>query len=135
VLAEALQLVIEYDRQPPFDTGSWAKADAATERRAMEVLIAAAGLTRMKVAAKVGRAILRARRPGSLSCRVKHLDVFSRGPRAGGKENRHGGSVARLSHPRGIAGGLTPPTRRLLLSPKRKWGQAALSVVGMAYLR
>jgi transcriptional regulator GlxA family with amidase domain len=60
-LAEALQLVIEYDPAPPFDTGSLKKADAATERRAMEVLIAAAGLTRMKVAAKMGRAIMSAR--------------------------------------------------------------------------
>ena len=31
-LAEALQLVIEYDPQPPFDKGSLEKADAATER-------------------------------------------------------------------------------------------------------
>jgi transcriptional regulator GlxA family with amidase domain len=60
-LAEALQLVIEYDPQPPFDTGSLDKAGPATERRAMEVLITAAGLTRMKVAAKMGRAIMRAR--------------------------------------------------------------------------
>ena len=60
-LAEALQLVIEYDPQPPFDTGSLEKADAATERRAMDVLIAAAGLTRMKVATRMGRAIVRAR--------------------------------------------------------------------------
>jgi cyclohexyl-isocyanide hydratase len=60
-LAEALQLVIEYDPAPPFDTGSLEKADSATERRAMEVLIAAAGLTRTKVATKMGRAIMRAR--------------------------------------------------------------------------
>jgi transcriptional regulator GlxA family with amidase domain len=60
-LAEALQLVIEYDPKPPFDTGSLEKADSATERRAMEVLIAAAGLTRTKVATKMGRAIVRAR--------------------------------------------------------------------------
>jgi transcriptional regulator GlxA family with amidase domain len=60
-LAEALQLVIEYDPEPPFDTGSLAKADSATERRAMEVLIAAAGLTRTKVATRMGRAIMRAR--------------------------------------------------------------------------
>ena len=60
-LAEALQLVIEYDPQPPFDKGSLEKADAATERRAMEVLMAAAGVTRMQVARQMGRAIVRAR--------------------------------------------------------------------------
>jgi cyclohexyl-isocyanide hydratase len=60
-LAEALQLVIEYDPEPPFDSGSLKKAGPATERRAMEVLITAAGLTRMQVAAKMGRAIIRAR--------------------------------------------------------------------------
>jgi cyclohexyl-isocyanide hydratase len=60
-LAEALQLVIEYDPEPPFDTGSLKKADPATERRAMEVLITAAGLSRTQVATKMGRAIMRAR--------------------------------------------------------------------------
>jgi transcriptional regulator GlxA family with amidase domain len=60
-LAEALQLVIEYDPQPPFDTGSLRNADAATERRAMDVLIAAAGLSRMQVATRMGRAIMSAR--------------------------------------------------------------------------
>ena len=37
-VARALQLVIEYDPQPPFDTGSIEKADAATRQRAMEIL-------------------------------------------------------------------------------------------------
>src|SRR5919198_5402219 len=60
-LAEALQLVIEYDPQPPFDTGSLNKSDPATERRAMDVLIAAAGLSRMQVATRMGRAIMSAR--------------------------------------------------------------------------
>jgi hypothetical protein len=60
-LAEALQLVIEYDPQPPFETGSLEKADKTTERRAMDVMITAAGYTRMQVAAKLGRAIMRAR--------------------------------------------------------------------------
>jgi putative intracellular protease/amidase len=34
--AQASQLMIEYDPQPPFDTGAWAKADAATRARAIE---------------------------------------------------------------------------------------------------
>jgi cyclohexyl-isocyanide hydratase len=60
-LAEALQLVIEYDPQPPFDKGSLEKADTATERRAMEVLMAHAGVKRMQVVTRMGRAIARAR--------------------------------------------------------------------------
>jgi cyclohexyl-isocyanide hydratase len=39
-LAKALQLVIEYDPEPPFDTGSPAKADEATMRLATSVLMA-----------------------------------------------------------------------------------------------
>lgn len=35
--AQAIQLLIEYDPQPPFDTGSVAKADAATRARAAEL--------------------------------------------------------------------------------------------------
>jgi transcriptional regulator GlxA family with amidase domain len=58
-LAEALQLVIEYDPQPPFDTGALERADAQTKRRAMQVLTA--GQPRMKVAALMGRAIMNAR--------------------------------------------------------------------------
>jgi putative intracellular protease/amidase len=34
--AQAAQLMIEYDPQPPFDSGTWAKADAATRARADE---------------------------------------------------------------------------------------------------
>ena len=34
--ARACQLLIEYDPQPPFDCGSWAKADQATRARAGE---------------------------------------------------------------------------------------------------
>lgn len=58
-LAKALQLVIEYDPQPPFDSGALGKADADTRRRAMQVLMA--GQPRMKVAAQMGRAIMGAR--------------------------------------------------------------------------
>jgi transcriptional regulator GlxA family with amidase domain len=36
--ARALQLVIEYDPQPPYDSGSLEKADAETRQRATEVL-------------------------------------------------------------------------------------------------
>jgi transcriptional regulator GlxA family with amidase domain len=39
-LAKALQLVIEYDPQPPFDSGTPVKADADTRRLAMSVLMA-----------------------------------------------------------------------------------------------
>jgi hypothetical protein len=36
VAAQAAQLMIEYDPQPPFDSGSLAKADEATKARAQE---------------------------------------------------------------------------------------------------
>ena len=39
-IARALQLVIEYDPQPPFDTGSIEKADPDTRQLAMEILMA-----------------------------------------------------------------------------------------------
>jgi transcriptional regulator GlxA family with amidase domain len=58
-LAKALQLFIEYDPQPPFDTGSLEKADPATKRRATQVLMA--DHSRVKVAALMGRAIMGAR--------------------------------------------------------------------------
>ena len=58
-LAKALQLVIEYDPQPPFDSGSPRKADADTTRLATRVLIA--DQPRVKVAAQMGRAIVGAR--------------------------------------------------------------------------
>src|ERR671918_2447380 len=58
-LAKALQLLIEYDPQPPFDSGSPSKADADTRRLAMRVLIA--DQPRVKVAARMGRAIMSAR--------------------------------------------------------------------------
>lgn len=58
-LAEALQLVIEYDPQPPFDSGALEKVDAETKRRAMEVMIT--GHSRMKVAAQMGRTVMGAR--------------------------------------------------------------------------
>ncbi len=61
-LAETLQLVIEYDPQPPFDTGSPSKADASTLRLALRILLgdrpfeAAARLNRHSAAARFNRA-------------------------------------------------------------------------------
>jgi transcriptional regulator GlxA family with amidase domain len=61
-LAESLQLTIEYDPQPPFDTGSPTKADASTLRLALRVLLgdrpfqAAARLNRHGAAARFRRA-------------------------------------------------------------------------------
>jgi transcriptional regulator GlxA family with amidase domain len=58
-LAKALQLLIEYDPQPPFDSGSLEKVDPATKQLAMKVLTA--GYSRIEVAARMGRAIMGAR--------------------------------------------------------------------------
>lgn len=58
--AEALQLVIEYDPEPPFDSGSLAKADRRTRRRADQLLLA--GESRIRTMARAGRTIIRARR-------------------------------------------------------------------------
>lgn len=61
-LAEALQLVIEYDPEPPFDSGSPAKASPATMRLARRILLgdrpvrAAARYSRQIVGARLGRA-------------------------------------------------------------------------------
>jgi transcriptional regulator GlxA family with amidase domain len=61
-LAESLQLAIEYDPQPPFDSGSPGKADASTLRLALRVLLgdrpfqAAARLNRHSAAARLSRA-------------------------------------------------------------------------------
>jgi hypothetical protein len=38
-LAESLQLLIEYDPQPPFDSGAPPKADASTLRLAFRLLL------------------------------------------------------------------------------------------------
>jgi transcriptional regulator GlxA family with amidase domain len=69
-LAEALQLAIEYDPQPPFDAGSPVKADASTLRLAMRILLGdrpvanATKFLRQAVGARVdrGRRALAARR-------------------------------------------------------------------------
>jgi transcriptional regulator GlxA family with amidase domain len=51
-LAESLQLVIEYDPQPPFDSGSPSKADASTLRLAFRLLL---GDRPLRMAARVNR--------------------------------------------------------------------------------
>jgi transcriptional regulator GlxA family with amidase domain len=58
-LPKALQLLIEYDPQPPFDAGSLEKADPGTKRLAMNVLTE--GYSRMEVVARMSRAIMGAR--------------------------------------------------------------------------
>jgi transcriptional regulator GlxA family with amidase domain len=61
-LAESLQLSIEYDPQPPFDTGSPDKASASTLRLALRVLLgdrpfqAAARLNRQSIGSRFSRA-------------------------------------------------------------------------------
>jgi transcriptional regulator GlxA family with amidase domain len=61
-LAESLQLAIEYDPQPPFDSGSPTKADASTLRLALRVLLGdrpvrmATRLNRQSAAARLKRA-------------------------------------------------------------------------------
>ena len=61
-LAESLQLVIEYDPQPPSDSRSPAKADAGTLRLALRVLLGdrpvqmVTQLNRQSAAARLGRA-------------------------------------------------------------------------------
>jgi transcriptional regulator GlxA family with amidase domain len=61
-LAESLQLAIEYDPEPPLDSGSPTKADASTLRLALRILLgdrpfqAAARINRHNAAARFGRA-------------------------------------------------------------------------------
>lgn len=57
-LAESLQLLIEYDPQPPFDSGSPPKADAGTLRLAMRMLL---GDRPLQMAARVGGHVAAAR--------------------------------------------------------------------------
>jgi transcriptional regulator GlxA family with amidase domain len=57
-LAESLQLVIEYDPQPPFDSGSPEKARASTLRLALKVLL---GDRPLRTAAALNAHALRAR--------------------------------------------------------------------------
>ena len=57
-LAEALQLVIEYDPEPPFDSGSAAKASTKTRRLATRIML---GDRPVRAAAKFSTEIARAR--------------------------------------------------------------------------
>jgi len=57
-IAEALQLIIEYDPAPPFDSGSPAKADARTHRLARRIML---GDQPVRAAARFGREVVRAR--------------------------------------------------------------------------
>jgi transcriptional regulator GlxA family with amidase domain len=57
-IAEALQLFIEYDPEPPFDSGSPAKADARTQRLARRIIL---GDQPVRAAARFGREMVRAR--------------------------------------------------------------------------
>jgi transcriptional regulator GlxA family with amidase domain len=59
-LAKALQLVIEYDPEPPFDSGSPSKADRQTKRLADQILLA--GQSRLRVMARGAKTIIKARR-------------------------------------------------------------------------
>src|SRR5215207_7815571 len=57
-LAESLQLIIEYDPEPPFDSGSPAKASPSTRRLAKRLLL---GDRPVQAATKIGSQIVRAR--------------------------------------------------------------------------
>jgi transcriptional regulator GlxA family with amidase domain len=57
-LGEALQLIIEYDPEPPFDSGSLLKANPRTRRLARKIML---GDRPMRAAASFGREMLRAR--------------------------------------------------------------------------
>ena len=47
-LAQALQLAIEYDPQPPFDTGAWQRATPALMQRAIQEIRSAGGMDDME---------------------------------------------------------------------------------------
>ena len=59
-LAEALQLVIEYDPDPPFDAGSLSKASRETRRLAEQVMLA--GRSRLGLMVRGARTIIKSRR-------------------------------------------------------------------------
>jgi hypothetical protein len=61
-LAESLQLVIEYDPEPPFQSGSPDKADASTPRLAFQLLL---GDRPLQMAARINRQAARATATGA----------------------------------------------------------------------
>ena len=73
--AKSLQLLIEYDPQPPFDTGSPEKADASTLRLALKVLL---GDRPLEVVRRIGGHAASARLR-----RVRHTLASSSAPRRG----------------------------------------------------
>jgi cyclohexyl-isocyanide hydratase len=57
-IAEALQLIIEYDPEPPFDSGSLAKAEPRIRRLARRIML---GDQPVRAATRFGREMVRAR--------------------------------------------------------------------------
>ena len=57
-VAEALQLIIEYDPEPPFDSGSLQKASPKIRRLARKLML---GDRPVRAAASFGREMMRAR--------------------------------------------------------------------------
>jgi transcriptional regulator GlxA family with amidase domain len=57
-IAEALQLIIEYDPEPPFDSGSVGKAEPRTRRLARRIML---GEQPVRAATRFGREMVRAR--------------------------------------------------------------------------
>lgn len=71
-LAKSLQLVIEYDPQPPFDSGTPGKADASTLRLAFRLLVGDRPVEFVtQVIGQAGAARLRRARPALTGRRQK----------------------------------------------------------------
>lgn len=66
-VAEALQLIIEYDPEPPFESGSLPKANPRTRRLARKIML---GDRPVRAAASFGREMMRARFRRARSARV-----------------------------------------------------------------
>jgi transcriptional regulator GlxA family with amidase domain len=66
-LAEALQLIIEYDPEPPFDSGSLPKAGTSTRRLARRIML---GDQPVRAATRFGREMVRARMRRGRGARV-----------------------------------------------------------------
>ena len=80
-LAEALQLVIEYDPEPPLDSGSVAKASTKTRRLATRIML---GGRPVRAAAKFSAEIARARmRRARDTVPARDIAARSRGQPAG----------------------------------------------------
>ena len=66
-VAEALQLIIEYDPEPPFNSGSFEGASPRTRRLAKRIML---GDRPMRAASKYGREMFRARLRRAIDARV-----------------------------------------------------------------